>query len=428
MKKLYYIFVLLSSVVMLLNSCTREEENIFDQSAAERLNTAKADYRKVLVDAPDGWLVEYYAGKSSAKMGGYNLFASFKDDGTVTVASEVEPGIEITSLFDILTEQSIVLSFSTYNELIHMFSEPLGGPNSYFGDFEFIFTEVSNAKIVLKGKKWGNRIVMTRYNKAKDTWQKYIEDVNKVVESTVVFSNFKIFVDGTDVGRVYVDDYRSYEFVLDKTTFSENAIYTPAGIKFYLPVKIGDKEVENFSWDEDARIYTCTDNVGVTITLVAYVDPSYTFYEDFIGSYTLTYTNESSVKVDVPSTIEEKESGKTFTVKGFGTYELTAQYNKAYGTLSLLSQEIGASGSNTIWLASWDSKAGYVTWGTTVGMNSVKDTTYDGLKIRFADNGVWLSYTVQSYILWLLNSSGASAGAYTATRPYRFIEPIMVRN
>jgi len=428
MKKLLYISTFLVSLLMLIPSCVREEDDIFDKPSAERLNTAIAEYKKVLVAAPDGWLMEYYAGKSTSRNGGFNLLCKFTEDGKVTVASELEAGEEETSLFDVISEQAVILSFSTYNSLMHHFSEPKGGPNSLFGDFEFVFTEVTDSRIVMKGKKQGSKIVMTRYSRT-ETWQEYLDEVLAMIESTSIFSTFKVYVNGTEMGTSAVDDNRSYEFVLGTNSYSQNAIYTPTGIKFYEPVTIDGKEVENFDWDEASMTYTCTDNVGAAITMVAYVDPSYLFYDEFIGTYKLKYRTPtmSSGEVEVDASIEVLVKDKTFMVKGFGPWELVAQYNKASGTITILSQIVGTTSTHNITFCSMDDKAGYLSRTTTIGMNSARDVDYSGVKFGFKDNGVWLTYVVNSYIVWLYTDAGVSGGQYTAAGTNRFCLPEMTK-
>ncbi len=58
MKKIYNICFLLT--LLSLVSCTPEEENLFDQSAAERIDAAIKEELSILRGAKNGWVMEYY--------------------------------------------------------------------------------------------------------------------------------------------------------------------------------------------------------------------------------------------------------------------------------------------------------------------------------------------------------------------------------
>ena len=59
MKKIYNIlFFLLAAFTY--TSCTSEVDNVFDKSSADRIAEAMAADQQMLVDAPNGWLMEYF--------------------------------------------------------------------------------------------------------------------------------------------------------------------------------------------------------------------------------------------------------------------------------------------------------------------------------------------------------------------------------
>lgn len=49
------------AVASVASSCSREEDDIWSQSAAERLEAAKSEYHKILCSAPNGWEMYYFA-------------------------------------------------------------------------------------------------------------------------------------------------------------------------------------------------------------------------------------------------------------------------------------------------------------------------------------------------------------------------------
>ena len=77
-----------------------------------------------------------------------------------------------------------MLSFDTYNYLVHYFGQPQGSmaddPNGTLGgDYEFVISDATADRIELKGKKYGNRIVMKAFS-ADQTWKQYLTRIKKV--------------------------------------------------------------------------------------------------------------------------------------------------------------------------------------------------------------------------------------------------------
>ena len=59
MKKIFY-FSLLAASALTFSSCTHEEDDIFDKSAAEILNEVSELYSERLTSSEGGWAIEYY--------------------------------------------------------------------------------------------------------------------------------------------------------------------------------------------------------------------------------------------------------------------------------------------------------------------------------------------------------------------------------
>lgn len=130
MRKLYNILIALVAIASFA-SCTGEVDDIFDRSSADRMTEAIATDRQMLVDAPNGWLMQYFCEDT---YGGYNVFVKFNDDNTATVANEVfDLGNRETSHFKLEQSMGVVLSFDEYNELFHFFSTP-ANPNGIGDD------------------------------------------------------------------------------------------------------------------------------------------------------------------------------------------------------------------------------------------------------------------------------------------------------
>lgn len=92
---------------------------MFDDSSANRIEASLAQVNEVLLSAKNGWLMKYYP-NANQKYGGYNLFLYFSADGKVTAASDVAGvGERMTSLYSLKQSAGAVLSFDTYNSIIH---------------------------------------------------------------------------------------------------------------------------------------------------------------------------------------------------------------------------------------------------------------------------------------------------------------------
>ena len=141
MKKIFSILLISAATASFTACSTIESDEIFDKSAAERLNEATDKYTNLLTKAPYGWAFEYYP-TGDADDGALLYALKFNNDGTVDVAGDPSQEHHVmaeSSIWDIILDQGPVLSFSTYNNLIHMWSDPNSDGEGYLGDYEFSF-------------------------------------------------------------------------------------------------------------------------------------------------------------------------------------------------------------------------------------------------------------------------------------------------
>lgn len=179
MKKYLSIYILLALACIGLQSCLFSEEDVFDESSANRATADVIKCQEILKEAPNGWKLEYYIGDNYSS-GAITFLMKF--DGTqVQIACEAGtgdyvPGDKKTSLYQVKTEQSTMLTFDTYNPLLHSFSAPLGMNINLEGDYEFIILEASPEKIILQGKKYKNIMEMTPMPED-EPWSTYLKNV-----------------------------------------------------------------------------------------------------------------------------------------------------------------------------------------------------------------------------------------------------------
>lgn len=436
MKKIHVITLFLFSMCV-LQSCLHDDEDVFGKSPAQRLNEAQILYGNILTNATNGWRLEYMAGNSDdTRYGAFNFLLKF-NDGKVTasvdalalsdIAPTIDPYTELTSYYKLEQDMSITLSFETYNSFLHYYHEQHGSYTTYKGDFEFTIMEANDDLVVLRGKKYGNVMEMHRMPDNL-TWEKYLENVNSIIDVCLIYSNFEIRKNGEAIATGSTNTNYRYTFstVNGGKEIASNALFTQTGIKFIDPLEINGTEVQNFDWDNTGRLYVCTDVADITIVPV--LEPSFVYYEEYIGTYLMTYTGTSE-GMSKTVTIEHKLKDQSLVVKGMTDFDVELKYIKATGSLSLLNQDVGKSSDNyTVSLVAWASADGYINYGTTYGMvSSVNLPSLEAgvLKFSFVDNGIWVTYKTTGFIMYRFNSVFGSHSTTTRIGTYNGTESRM---
>lgn len=274
MKKIYYLLLL--ALPLVLQSCFKDDDDIFDKSASQRVEERLVHDLQVLTGAANGWIMEYFPEKEQS-YGGYTMFVKFGDNNAVTVASEIGKADQTeTSMYELIADSGPVLTFNTHNSLFHYFSEPNNpdgiGPidSGMGGDYEFMVVEATPEKIRLKGKKTGNTIILTPI--AADTsWadlmQEYI-DMADVINSAGTTFNFEM----GELKATAVMNYRTLLFTFPGAESFESARAsfrtTTDGIEFYKPLKIGGKEITGMKFlgeDQDMVLTFADEATGATM-------------------------------------------------------------------------------------------------------------------------------------------------------------------
>lgn len=217
MKKICAFAILLTSALT-FTGCSREQEDVFDKSAAERLNEVSSLYSQRLTSSKGGWVMEYYPDADNEDLVtgvGYLIMTRFYDNGSVytgmknAASDEYVPMPEDknrniwrkvntapifltdSSAWQVITDMGPVLSFNSYNKCLGRFSDPedLGRTPSkyddesgkgYQGDYEFVMVDVPEGgnHILLKGKKRNVYQRLTRIPEGTD-FEAYLDDIDK---------------------------------------------------------------------------------------------------------------------------------------------------------------------------------------------------------------------------------------------------------
>ncbi|NPD91906.1 DUF4302 domain-containing protein [Xylanibacter muris] len=195
MNKIFSVSLLLG-LTLSFSSCVNEEDDIFDQSAAQRLNAASELYSGRLMASPNGWAMQLYPTKENETPfgNGYLLLMNFNKDHSVRVGMNnlLSNNVyrEDVSSWDVITDNGPVLSFSSYNDCLHAFSDPEDLPfttdrsedetgTGIGGDYEFVIVDAPEdaSYMMLKGKKRGTYNLLTPLQDNVD-FQAYLQDVN----------------------------------------------------------------------------------------------------------------------------------------------------------------------------------------------------------------------------------------------------------
>ena len=281
-------FVALASLS--LGSCSNEMDDIFDEDAIIRLENARTEYFDIITRDGGKWKLEYFSNTGEP---GYTYILTFKKDGMVTMSGHNKWinyiknnslnasafGSE-DSMWELILDNSLVLSFNTYNKYFHLFATPdkvpTGGAGGdgiantegygHEGDYEFNIMKYSGDTIYLTGKKYNLPMIMTRLSTSVDdeTYLNEVAVMNKTLFSGTIPYVFIVLPDGKrwvaeSFSSCYVRLYREGD---DKITGSEyhNTIITHDGMAFMNPVTLDGYTVQWFKRQADGTLLCVEDN------------------------------------------------------------------------------------------------------------------------------------------------------------------------
>lgn len=197
-KDIRYIAMGVAFATIALAGCSQfQEDNLFDESAALRIEHNAEKLQNILVDAPNGWVLQYYTGRGISVFEGFNLFAKFERSGKVTLAGDhrfLRNGnagkyTEHSSLYELIREDGLVLAFNTWNDVLTPFVDPVAfwaAPDILVkdgegmqGDQNLVVKFMSENQIILRGERYDAEV---RLVKADRDWQTYIADTKAMKE------------------------------------------------------------------------------------------------------------------------------------------------------------------------------------------------------------------------------------------------------
>lgn len=425
------LFVSSTLLVGGLASCHQEPKAVFNKSASERIDELTTEIQKTLTSSTTGWVLEYYP-HGKQLYGGYPVSITFGDKGEVLMASDAPLAKHKTdavkSNYHLKSDKMVSLSFDTYNEAFHLFSDPdksygAGEGKSFEGDYEFaIVRSVSPDTLYLKGRKTGTVMRMFRpKTSAKEYLAQVMELKKQAYTAERMYKEHLYGLTGKLGGKDVVAYLNNDGYNVMKIEDAESGkatevpfVYTPEGLSFFRPYN----GVTTLEWKEADKSY----NTGAGDKLTARPDPDYKGFAEYLGTYELTYSGS-----DKPVTVTFEQAARNrYRIKGMipnqPGFVLYADYNAKQHRFEINTQKLENTGG--AFLAVWAFPNGTnLSWGSGFGMYSKLDETYTmGKRYKLVDNGVWGGFVAGSYILWKPN-----AGEYKTFGVSRIQQPVFTK-
>ncbi|MDE6086555.1 MAG: DUF4302 domain-containing protein [Muribaculaceae bacterium] len=326
--------IVIAIVAAIASGCTNNQEDFFDEPASIRMQQMLDNTKRVLIAAPNGWALDYYP-DSNLSYGGYAYVITFNDTHA-TVGAEIKPGEFCTSLYKMTDDNGPVLSFDSYNDIMHYFAKPDSeNPHAHDGDFEFIILDVKDDMIKLRGKRTGNDMYMYRLERPA---AEYLNDVIDMAHD-ICLPDLVGTLGSTSMTGLIEPDTRYMTLSWGVNQVAEYFVPTDNGIRFLNPVTIEGQEISGLKYSHREMTYTNLTEGGPAISLKHVVGEDYILYEDIIGTYDLIYQNgAASIRVELKP-VSDRTS---FLMSGLNpNYDVEVTYDRSKGWPLFHSQQVG---------------------------------------------------------------------------------------
>jgi hypothetical protein len=204
---------------------------------------------------------------------GFTFLVKFDKNDMATIAAKSGSTYkEASGIWNVIGDTGPVLTFDTYNEVFHIYSDPAAKGSDLLGigwggDYEFLISQISENLIQMKGKKRGTVILLRRLAENQN-WLDYFTLLENI-DMAVFNKNVSIPLNLTVGDAIYpLKNGSSHIFTTNLSTESgEEAgvdtkipfIVTDYGIRFAEPFKIESQSVQTFQLSEDKNNLVCID-------------------------------------------------------------------------------------------------------------------------------------------------------------------------
>ncbi len=246
--------LLMGLLVCSLSACKFVEDDVFEHTPSQRFEIKAAEFEKILVQQKNGWLLDFFPGETR-RYGGFNIILHFEEGRKVRAASEFAT-TEEASYYDIEAANggatpSII--FDTFNSILHHYSIPSSAfARGKGGDFDFLIS-YADGVFTLKGKTSGNTMYLRPFTGASET--DFFAKVNKVAAALELAAIAPLEVGGEKI-NLKLDGNRQLSFVRNGKVERYAYIPTETGIRFYEPIELGGKTINEFTIATDLTAMT----------------------------------------------------------------------------------------------------------------------------------------------------------------------------
>lgn len=348
-KEIRYTIMGVALAAIALAGCTRfEEEDLFEESAALRIEHNADKLQEILLDAPQGWVVQYHTGQGVAVFEGFNLFAKFEKSGKVTLAGDhrylrdgkANTYTEAVSLYELIREDGLVLAFNTWNDVLTPFVDPVAyweAPDFLLkdgegmqGDQNFVVTSMKPDELIFRGERYDATIRMV---KADREWQTYISDTKAMKErfTSDAINSYYIMAGDVTMYCVGLRDgrYRISERVKDPLqTDSISCCFTPTGFRNEREYTLADHTFQEFKMNEDGSALVSEDG---TVRIIATWDSYLAETSDIMWMDGETVAGDLKTKYDQLITDLESANKVYFPRIGLGRSSIKTGDNNVLG-------------------------------------------------------------------------------------------------
>ena len=442
---------LAAALLMGAAACDKEGTRVFEDTSAVRMKENLAEIAQVLTSPQHGWYLEYYLNEnlSGATTGGYSMLLKFDGKKVIAWGDATGSAESATSLYKLTTDDGPILSFDSYNKIIHYFSSPSGtgtnalGQSGHYqglgGDFEFLVLKASADTVFLKGKRGGVEMMMLPLDKEpSEAIVKIIETGKDMYVSTFVSDDNKIRAD-FDLAARHVTFSAIKPDEEPVALFETPFLFTEDGISLpdkplgalieeavegssSLKEKVSDLvanlknsayyNARGFAWTSADRTLT-----SGSAKLQGVMPVGWLSYEELAGDYTLSFDNSNPAKT-VDITLVPDVYRQSFKLTGLNPLiTLKVGYNLATGNLTLMGQTIGEEGNYVVWWCPWARSTGGSLWfSTSYGMKTVlNEESYEADPEHFTLDWVTgpcsTGKPVDSFIIYMREGSTSRGAA-----------------
>lgn len=304
MKK--YVYICLATCF--LASCSQEEDLIYGKgnSYAKRTEETSTEYTNLLEGASQGWVLSMYVGRGQ-QYGGYNYILKFHQ-GKVTALSEATTQ-EDTTLYTLNFGEKPILTFDTFNKVLHQFVEPSSlFPEGKIGDNQLVIQSYENGVFTLKGQRSGNMMTLRKLDGDAATY------LTKIREKQALFKvsdAYPLTLNGKEVDFELQPSNRQFIAREGNTVIKKAYIYTENGFKLYEPITIAGKTFSSFTLSAD-NSEIIADDTSVKARML-YNHLPFDFYND-------------NIKINM---LDDRCSSNATFAKIYNLYKKVGSYNMA---------------------------------------------------------------------------------------------------